>query len=289
MQTCCFLNGEIIPIKEAQVSIFDRGIFYGDGLFETVRVYRGIPFLVNEHVERLTRGADLLGLKVPGRKENICRAVEKIIDANSLHEGVLRLTLTRGFSERGLWPLEFGPSTFFVTSHAGTPYTPEQYRRGFRGTLISFPLNEHSPLSGLKTLNCLDHVLGRKEAVDRGCDEGIFLNQKHYLAEGTVSNLFLIKGRVVYTPPLEAGILPGITRALVIKLADKKIKVHEQNISPLFLKEADEAFLTNSLLEAMPLVAIEDEPIGTGEPGPVTSDLQNLYREYLNKYLGGST
>ncbi|NLZ28429.1 MAG: aminotransferase class IV, partial [Firmicutes bacterium] len=183
---------------------------------------------------------------------------------------------------------EFGPSTFFVTSHAGIPYTPEQYRRGFRGALISFPLNEHSPLSGLKTLNCLDHVLGRKEAADRGCDEGIFLNQKHYLAEGTASNLFLVKGGVLYTPPVEAGILPGITRALVIKLADKKIKLHEQNISPLFLKEADEAFLTNSLLEAMPLVAIEDEPIGRGEPGPVTADLRYLYREYLEKHLGSS-
>jgi len=288
LQTCCFLNGDIVPIGEAQISIFDRGIFYGDGLFETMRVYGGIPFLLDRHVERLERGADLLGLKMPGKKDNIFRAVEKVIDTNSLHEGVLRLTLTRGFSRRGLWPLESGPSTFFITSHAGIPYAPEQYRRGFRGALIGFPLNEYSPLAGLKTLNRLDHVLGRKEATGRGCDEGIFLNQKRYLAEGTVSNLFLVKGKEVYTPPAEAGILPGITRALAIKLAEKKIKIHEQNISPLFLKEADEAFLTNSLLQVMPLIAIEGKPVGTGKPGPVTADFQHLYREYLEKYLDGS-
>ncbi len=281
MSGLCYLNGEIIPAEQAQVSIYDRGLFYGDGLFETMRVYEGRPFLIDNHLQRLVRGAIALGIRVPGRKDDLLRAVAQTLAANRFEEGTIRMTLTRGAAVRGLWPERFGESTFIITVDPSVPYDQGNYQKGFRAALISFPLNEYSPVAGLKTLNFLDYILGRREALRRGFEEGIFLNQKRYLAEGTVSNLFLIKENKIFTPPLEAGILPGITRALVIKLARKMFTVSEENISPLFLKETEEAFLTNSLMEIMPLVEIEENPMGSGKPGPVTTELRLAYREYV--------
>lgn len=285
MDSFSYLNGEIIPAGQACVSIYDRGLFYGDGLFETVRIYKGLPFLIENHLQRLIRGAVALGISFPGKKDDLMMAVMQTLEANRLREGVIRLTLTRGSSVRGLWPEKPGEPTLIITAESSVPYTDKQYKKGFRAALISFPLNEYSPLSGIKTLNYLEYIIGRRESLRRGFDEGIFLNQKRYLAEGTVSNLFLVKGKKLYTPPVEAGILPGITRAMVIKIAKKSFDVSEQNISPLFIKEAEEAFFTNSLMEIMPLVEIEEKSVGNGKPGTVTAELHSAYRAFIKESL----
>ena len=285
MDIWCYLNGEILFLEEARVAINDRGALYGDGLFETLRIYEGQPFLLESHLKRMQEGARTLGMNMPFSPTEVERAVNGIIARNEVKEGSLRITLTRGVGLRGLWPGEEEGQlpTFFITTASSLPYEEHHYQKGMSAALVSFPLNEYSPQAGLKTLNFLDYIMGRREAQERGFDEGIFLNQKRYLAEGSVSNLFLIQEGVLLTPPLEAGILPGITREVVLKLASSFMEVREENISPLQLKKADELFLTNSLMEIMPMVQVEGQQVASGRPGPITSRLHRLYSEYVKE------
>jgi len=284
----CYLNGGIVSLEDAHISLQDRGILYGDGLFETIRVYDGKPFLLEKHIGRMSASASALDIEMPGSVEEINNAVSSLLSANRVKDGSLRMTLTRGAGMQGLWPWQKGKSTFFITSNSNIPYSSELYREGFKVALISFPLNEYSPQAAHKTLNFLDYLWGRREAEKRGFQEGIFLNQKRYLAEGTVSNLFLLKGEVLYTPPLEAGVLPGITRELILNIAAELVEVKEENIPPSWLREATEVFLTNSLMEIMPVVKVETQPVNTGEPGLLTGRLRRLYRDYVQSEQGGS-
>ncbi len=285
MSNLCYLNGNVLSLDEACISINDRGVLYGDGLFETVRIYNGMPFLIEEHLQRMREGALALHISLPGTLLEMKEAVDEILAANEVREGLMRLTLTRGTNVRGIWPETNSNSTFFITTNPSVPYTPEQYRQGIKASFMSFPLNENSPQVGFKTLNYLDNILGRREAYYKGVDEGIFLNLKGYLVEGTASNLFVIKNNVLFTPPPESGLLPGITRAVVLKLASKTYGVEEQNLSPAFLKGADEAFLTNSLMEIMPLVKIDEDIIGSGFVGAITVNLHRTYQEYIKSNL----
>lgn len=280
MERFCYLNGKLLPLAEALLPLSDRGIIYGDGLFETVRIYRGAPFLLAEHFFRLQGGAHRLELKLELKEEELLAAAGRLIAANGVREGVLRLILTRGLQAAGgLWPAETGRATLLMTAAEGIPYCEEQYRRGLHGTVVSFPRNELSPLVKLKTLNFLENILGRREAAAGGYDEGLFVNSRGELTEGTTCNLFMVSRGVFHTPPVSCGLLPGITREVVFKLAaGKGITVLESAFNSTALLHADEAFLTASLIEIMPLVSLEGRPIGSGRPGPLTRSLLESYR-----------
>ncbi len=277
MAELVYLNGSLVPRPEARVSATDRGLLYGDGLFETMRIEAGRALYLQEHLARLAAGAQFLQIPSlpPG---DLWQAVALTIAANDVAEGSLRLTLTRG---EGTGPdpvAEAGP-TLVINVRSGLPYRKEQYLNGFRVRLASFRRDSSSPLCRVKSLNFLPNVLARREAKAAGGDEGLFLNGEGNLCEGAVSNLFLReKGRLI-TPPEDSGILPGITRRMVMDTArGAGHEVLEEEITPARLGQAEEAFLTNSLLEIMPLVAVDERPVGRGVPGPLTGRLMELYR-----------
>lgn len=274
-----WLNGGLLRGDESFLAL-ERAIFYGDGLFETLRVYRGRPLFLREHIRRLVEGAAVLGFEAVLEPEMVIRAVQETVAANKATEGSVRLTVIRGRGP-GLCPKASAPPSVLVTFRPGVPYVSELYTRGFKAVFVSFPRNERSPLVYIKSLNFLENILGKKEAAAKGADEGLFLNTAGCLCEGTVSNIFLVRERTLVTPDVASGLLPGITRRIVICLArEAGLTVAERPVRPEELLGADEAFLTNSLLEIMPLVAVDDRIIGDGKPGPVTHFLRERYIQY---------
>lgn len=280
-QEICSLKGNLLPLAEAKVAADDGGLLYGDGIFETMRVYRGRVFLLEEHLQRLQEGAAFLSLSTPDLGV-LHASVEKVIVANNLTEGSMRLTLTGGNSRRALWPRPLNPeATILITVRESTVYPEQLYLQGCRAVMVSFPRNEASPLVRIKSLNYLENMLGKKEALQQDCLEGLFLNTRGELTEGTTSNLFLFDGKTLLTPPVQCGLLPGITRATVIELACKKmgIPVQEKLLYKGDFKRAAEAFLTASIMEVMPLVAVDGDNIADGKPGPVSKALLAEYRK----------
>ncbi len=280
-----YLNGRLLEETEAAISPFDRGFTYGDGLFETLRIYRGKPFDLVRHLERLRRGAACLGFpEVPDWEE----AVGGVIAANGVREGVLRIALSRGVGRRGLLPPVESTPVRLATVAAGDP-CPASFREGVRGIMVTnVRRNEFSPLTGLKTASALELVLTRREAAARGAVEGILLNTRGNLAEGTYTNLFLARGGQLRTPSPAAGILPGIVRGRILELATAAGHpvLEKTDIPPIELLKADEAFLTNSLLEVMPLLEVDGGFVGDGKPGPLTRKMQRAYGQLVWDKLG---
>lgn len=271
-----WLEGRLWRENEVPL-VLERAIFYGDGLFETLRVCGGQPLFLGEHIRRLMKGAAVLGFATALEPEVLAHAVQETIAANEAEEGSVRLTVIRGRGP-GLYPGTSAPPLVLVTFRPGVPYASELYERGFKAIFVSFPRNERSPLVYVKSLSFLENILGKKEAAEKGADEGLFRNTAGYLCEGTVSNIFLVREQTLVTPDVASGLLPGIVREVIIRLArEMGLSVEERPVRPEELFGADEAFLTNSLLEVMPLVAVEDRMIGDGKPGPVTRFLREQY------------
>ncbi len=283
MLGAAWVNGRMVDEGEFCLSIRDRGFLYGDGLFETARLYKGRLFAWDEHLARLAEGCRILGIPFPG--EMISSGIEELLRCVGEIDGSLRVTVTRGESGRGLLPPDALEPSVAIAIYRGEPYPEDAYERGFKAFFVSFPRNNLSPLVHLKTLNCLENILGRREAAAAGADEGIFLNFRGEVAEGTMSNLFVVEEeRRIVTAPLESGVLPGITRRSVMELAGELgYGVYERPLYPSDVLKAREAFLTNSLLEVMPLVALDGKPIGGGVPGRVARELRGAYRERVWK------
>lgn len=266
-----YLNGSLVSKEDAKVSVFDRGFLYGDGVFETVRIYNGRPFMIDEHITRLLNGLKTLrfkklpaGLKVHS---------EKVIDANRVKNGILRIEVTRGES-----PADSDP-TLVITAREAVPYAEELYNKGFKAIISSRRKDHRSPICNIKSANFLVLLLAKEEAMNYGADEAILLNYDGFVAEGSVSNLFILKDDKIITSSIKSGILPGITRRAVIETAKKMgLKVEEREVRPEELYSADEAFLTNSLMEIMPLVEIDKRPVGNGLPGKMTMELRKRYQ-----------
>jgi branched-subunit amino acid aminotransferase/4-amino-4-deoxychorismate lyase len=276
----CFLNGALLPLSEAAVSVDDGGLLYGDGLFETIRIYAARPFLPDLHWPRLLEGADFLEIPAPDLRE-LNAAVKQVIRANAVNEGVLRLTLTGGAGRRALWPRPAAVQpTLLITVRDIVPYPDHRYSQGSRAVLAGFPRNEHSPLVKIKSLNFMENMLGKREAFRRGCDECLFVNTRGQLTEGATSNLFLFNGKRLLTPAIRCGLLPGITRGVVLKLAREQLglAVEESVLYRADLEQAEEAFLTASIMEIMPLVEVDGQKIGAGLPGPLSRSLLAEYR-----------
>lgn len=279
-----WLNGRILSEDAACVSVTDRGFLLGDGVFETMRAYCGRVFRLAAHLQRMTEGAERVGIPMPAGLSN---AVTEVLAANGLvGDAAVRITLTRGAAPPGLAPTVPVTPTALV---AARPYKPNAswYTEGFRVILASGRRNEHSATQGVKQLGYLDGVMAQAEARAAGADEAIFCDTAGHLVEGTTSNLFLVRDGVIHAPPLWCGILAGITRATVIELTHALgMDLREAHLWPEDLDSADEAFLTGSLREMVPIIAVGNSPLGSGRPGPVFQQLLAAYRDRVRSELG---
>ena len=288
MEQIVFLNGDLIPRSRANISPFDHGFLYGYALFETMRVYSGKIFLLNRHLDRLIHSAEYLN--IPLQNIDLEESCYKTLKANNLEDARIRLTVSIGegdaIPDR---PTDPNPTIIIIV----TPYTSlpsELYQSGFKAVTSSIQQNSQSPLSRMKTANYLSSLLARQEAKAAEANEALLLNERGVLCEGSTSNVFVVLNDVLITPNVESGCLAGITREAVIALAlTLGINLIERGIMPNELAEADEAFLTNSLLEIMPLVEVDGKPIGhenqQGKPGPITKRIMEAYAELVAREI----
>jgi branched-chain amino acid aminotransferase len=273
-----YLNGRIVEPSEARVSAFDRGFLYGDALFETMRAYGGRIFRLQQHLDRLNTSATFLGFDLSMPAEPFSGAVTRTLAASTLADAYVRLTVTRG-TGRGLMPAARDSATVMIEVRPLSPYPARLYEQGAQVIISRYRRDESSPLSNHKITNYLTAILAKREAAAAHCDDALLLNNRGDVAEATVSNVFVVKNGRIVTPPVSAGILPGITRATIMEICrQSSISLSEASLSLDELLAADEVFLTNSLMEIMPVRRVADRPIGAGTPGPVTLDLQEQYR-----------
>ena len=290
MEKIVYLNGSLIPCSQARISVFDHGFLYGYGLFETMRAYNSRIFLLGRHLSRLLNAAKILGLGSGLNAADLAKACWDTLAANRLEDARLRLTVSRG--EAGPFP---GPNigenpTVLVTASSYSPPPPEKYGRGFRAGVASFGCLSQSPFIKLKSTSYLANVMAKLEAEAAGLDESLLLNEHGLITEASISNVFLVTpSSNLVTPRVESGLLLGITRQVVLELAGSLgINALEDEVRLEDLGEFSEAFLTNSLMELMPLVEVIDNagktiPIGSGKPGPVTKRLTAAYRELVER------
>ena len=283
MNEIVYLNGKLILRSRARISVLDYGFLYGYGLFETMRAYGGLVFRLDSHLNRLAQSARVLriSIEVPELKS----AIMDTIQANKLGEARIRLTISIGEGEMMPDVSKCKKPTVLIMAEDYQPYPEEVYRKGFRAVVSTIRRNSQSPLSRLKSTSYLESILARREAREAGAEEALCLNDKGFLAEGSMSNIFLVADGMLKTPGHEDGILPGITRQTVLELAPKAgIDTLGCDIRLNELFQAQEAFLTGSLIEIMPLTEIEGKIIGSGKPGSVTKKLMAAYRRIvLNK------
>lgn len=293
MPEIVYLNGSLVPRSQARVSAFDHGFLYGYGLFETMRAYHGQIFRLDRHLQRLMDSAGILGMAAGLADIDLGGACADTLAANKLDDARLRLTVSRG--EVSSFPGVSNDTTPTVLV-AATPYSPPPptvYAQGYTAGIASLRRQSRSVLSEIKSTSYLLSVLAKMDAERDGLDETLLLNERGLVAEGSTSNLFFVRGSVLVTPPVASGILPGITRGVVIELARAlAIGIKEVDIKPDDIKHFGEAFLTNSVLEIMPLVGIrktggETLTVGSGQPGKVTRRLMDAYGELVEKETSG--
>ena len=256
-----FLNGQFVPEERAVVSVFDRSFLYGDGLFETMRVFRGKPFRWEQHLERLQRGADYLKIKLPFTPDALRQFADELIAKNNLPDALLRLTLSRGIGVRGYSPKGAENPTLVMSLH---PAPAVDSKKPPRWKLITsshrLPANE--PLAQFKTCNKLAQILARDEADAAGADEALLLNTDGVAVEGASSNLFWIEGDTVCTPPLASGILPGVTRAVVMEICEQLgFKIRQANIDVGKLRCTDGIFVSLSSFGVVEIISLQGTSI----------------------------
>ena len=278
-----YLNGDLVAKEDAKVSVFDHGLLYGDGVFEGIRLYNGCIFKLEEHLERLEFSAKAILLDLPLTREEFKRAVCDTCIANELKNGYIRLVVTRGPGHLGLSPDGCGPGNVIIIADNIQLYPDELYQKGLK--IISVPtrrINASALPPAIKSLNYLNNILAKIEAKKVGFQEALMLNDKGEIAECTGDNVFVISKGVLYTPPLDAGSLRGITRGAVLDLAAKiDMPCREQALTRYDLWTAEECFLTGTAAEVIPCVEVDHRPIGNGVPGPLTEQIIDLFRKIV--------
>lgn len=276
-----YINGKLFAKEDAKISVYDHGFLYGDGVFEGMRSYSGKVFKLQEHLDRLWDSAKAICLKIPLTKEQMAEAVYNTLKANSITDGYIRLIVSRGVGYLGLDPTKCAvPNVIIITDHIAL-YPAEFYENGLEIITASTIRNHPAALNPrIKSLNYLNNILAKIEGQQAGCIEALMLNHKGEIAECTGDNIFLVKNGAVYTPPIDAGILEGITRNAVIDIARESGRdVHEIAMTRHDVYTADECFLTGSAAEVIPVVKVDTRPIGDGRVGKITRDLKERFHK----------
>jgi branched-chain amino acid aminotransferase len=270
-----YIDGQFFEQSEAKISVFDHGLLYGDGVFEGIRFYKGRVFKLGEHLQRLYDSARAISLTIPITIEQMQEALLESIRQNQLQDGYVRLVVTRGVGNLGLGPERCERPTIIIIPANITLYPAELYQRGL--DLVTCATRRISPAAlspAIKSLNYLNNILAKIEANQAGAGEGLMLNEQGYVAECTGDNIFIIKRGELFTPPISAGALCGITRGVVFDLAaEMKLPISESNMTRYDVYTADECFLTGTAAEVIPAVRLDGRPIGTGKPGELTGKL----------------
>jgi len=279
-----WINGKFVDMVDAKVSIFDRGFLYGDGVFETMRSYAGVIFRLEEHLDRLFDALSLLKIKAAYSKKYLTDAVYENLSVNGLKSANIRISVTRGEGILGIgYRDEFVPNTVIVTKEL-REYPDWMYLKGISAKVVDVRQNEHSPVPKIKSLNFLNYILARQSAKEKGFDEAILMNTTNYIAEASTSNIFLVKRSRIITPSQDSGLLSGITRGVIIKIAKRlRLDIEEDKIPYVELLGADEVFLTNSLVEVLPVTKLDSKKVGKGIPGEITKLLHVSYQKEVIK------
>jgi branched-chain amino acid aminotransferase len=282
-----FIDGKYYDERSAKVSVLDHGLLYGDGIFEGIRAYNGRVFRLKEHIDRLFYSAKAILLTIPMSHADVTQAAIQTCRRNKIRDGYIRLVVTRGVGTLGLNPNRCKNPSIIIIADKIQLYTPELYQKGMAIITVPTVRNLHSALNpAIKSLNYLNNILAKIEANNAGCEEAIMLNAEGYVSECTGDNIFVIKNGHVSTPPLSAGALYGITRQVVIEMAQEAgHTVSEPNLTRYDVFNADECFLTGTGAEIVPIVKVDGRVIGNGKPGRVTQKLVARYRA-LTKMSG---
>lgn len=277
-----YINGRLVDHKEAVVSVFDHGLLYGDGVFEGIRAYNGRVFMLYEHLDRLYRSAAAIALKVPLSRERLARAVIETCKANGLRDGYIRLVVTRGVGTLGLNPFNCKRPQVIIIAAGIQLYPKKLYETGLSIITVGTVRNHPEAINPrIKSLNYLNNILAKIEAINAGVEECIMLNPQGYVAEASGDNVFIVKGKTLITPPPWCGSLEGITRSVVMQLAPEHgLTVREDVLTRYDLYTADEVFLTGTAAEIISVVNVDKRVIGTGRPGPVTRKLAQHFHQY---------
>jgi len=274
-----FLNDKLVDIDKATISVTDSGFLYGAGLFETMHSHNGVVFALADHLERLFASADVLSINNPYNREYITEAINKVLRANKLTDARLRLTLTNGPMAESE---EQRKSTLLITAAKFRPYPPEYYKKGVMVVLCPFKQNPIDPASGRKTTSYFSRMIALNLAHQKKAAEAIWFTVDNRLAEGCISNVFLVKDSVLYTPPINTPVLPGVARKTVCLLAKQNsIKLTEKDLSIDDLLGADEIFLTNVIMQVMPITRVENHTVGDGRVGDVAKKLQTSFDQLV--------
>ena len=276
-----YISGKFFPQEDAKISVFDHGLLYGDGVFEGLRSYRGKVFRLDEHIRRLYESAKAIWLEIPMPPDEMCDAVNESVRINKIDDGYIRLVVTRGAGTLGLDPNRCSNPQVIIIADTISLYPKELYEKGLEIITVSVQRNHPAALSPrIKSLNYLNNILAKIEGIQAGCIEALMLNHKGEVAECTGDNVFLVRQGALQTPPLEAGILEGVTRDAVIEIAKEAgIEVREMPLTKHDVYVADECFLTGTAAEIIPVVRVDSRTIGTGKPGPMTRDLEKRFKK----------
>ncbi len=270
-----FLDGRFVKEADAKVSVFDHGLLYGDGVFEGIRVYNGRIFRLDEHLDRLFDSAKAIMLKIPMTQEELVKACCESCRMNKVRDGYIRLVVTRGVGNLGLNPFTCAKPTVFIIADKIALYPDKVYRKGIELITAATQRNHPNAVNpAIKSLNYLNNILAKIEAIHAGTIEAIMLNTQGNVAECTGDNIFVVRGGRIETPPVSDGALIGITRGVIFELAAKlNIPAGEAHLTRYDLMTADECFITGSAAEVVPVATVDCRPIGGGKPGPVTLQL----------------
>jgi len=292
MEEIVYLNGSLVAREKAHISISDHGFLYGYGAFQSMRAYNGKLFLLDQHIKRLHDALRVIGLEQKVSGMDFAKIFRDTLAANELKSARARLTVTNGVNEAMPWVDSSGPPTVIATAHPYTPMPEERYNAGYKVGIASLRRMKQSPLSAIKSIDYLLSTVARMEAVAKGLDETILLNEEGYIAEGGGGNIFFVREGKLITPALNSGIIPGVTREAVIRLAENLgISVSEGPVGIGAIKKCDEIFMTNAMIEVMPVTTVSDESghtvtIREGKPGKITQQLIQAYRERVERETG---
>ena len=278
-----WLDGELVDKEDAKLTVFDHGTLYGDGVFEGIRIYDGKIFQCASHIDRLFASAEAISLKIPYDKQKLIDAMHQTLQVNGIGDGYIRLVVTRGAGTLGLGPDKCPNPSVFIIADQVALYPPRMYEDGLAVIVAKTVRTSARMLNpAIKSMNYLNNILAKIEAIDAGAIEAVMLNEAGNVCECTGDNIFIVKGGRVTTPPPDAGILIGVTRGVVIELAGRLgIDLAEETVTLAQLRDADECFLTGTAAEVIPVTRIDGRAVGDGKAGPITERLHAAFHEFI--------